>query len=209
MEGTVRYMSVNAHFGIEQSRRDDLEAVGYLLVYFMKGGKLPWMGLKIEGIRERYKMIGHKKEEIRTSKLCAGLPRELSTYFRYVKSLKFIDEPDYNYLRNLFRSCLIARKMKEDDIFDWMELESLQNSPVPQSPWNPYSRANIILEEKYTPPKPHIVVFDSPAKSNLNRHISRSVGNIESTVQEICSSNGSEIPSENEEDVKINKANMI
>ena len=54
-------MSVHAHHGIEQSRRDDMESIGYMLVYFMKGGKLPWMGLKTEDIRERYRMIGHIK----------------------------------------------------------------------------------------------------------------------------------------------------
>jgi hypothetical protein len=129
-------MSVNAHFGIEQSCRDDLEAVGYLMVYFMKSGKLPWMGLKTEGIRERYKMIGHKKEEISTAKLCAELPREIATYLRCVKGLKFTDTPDYNYLRNLFRSCLISRRLKEDDVLDWMDLQSLWPYPMSRASRN-------------------------------------------------------------------------
>ena len=124
-------MSIHAHQGVEQSRRDDMEAIGYMLVYFMKGGKLPWMGLKIDEIRERYKMIGHKKEEINTSKLCAGIHREFGTYLRYIKTLKFTDKPDYNYLRNLFRNCLLMNKWAEDDVFDWMNLRSFQPSPSP------------------------------------------------------------------------------
>ena len=57
-------MSLTSRQGIEQSRRDDLESIGYMLVYFMKGGRLPWMGLKTDDIRERYKMIGHLKVNI-------------------------------------------------------------------------------------------------------------------------------------------------
>jgi hypothetical protein len=186
-------MSVHAHFGIEQSRRDDMEAISYLLVYFLKGGKLPWMGLKIDGIRERYKMIGHKKEEISTTKLCAELPREFGTYLRYVKTLKFTDTPDYNYLRNLFRSCLISRKLPEDDVFDWMNLQSLQPSPVSKSSRNSETRdrRNEVFQERYSPAKPQIVIFNSPTKmnngSNLNRHLSKSVGNIESSAGVTCS----------------------
>ena len=63
-------MSLTSRQGIEQSRRDDLESIGYMLVYFMKGGRLPWMGLKTDDIRERYKMIGHLKvNNVQLSKL--------------------------------------------------------------------------------------------------------------------------------------------
>ena len=204
-------MSVNAHFGIEQSRRDDLEAVGYLMVYFMKSGKLPWMGLKIDGIRERYKMIGHKKEEISTAKLCAELPREIATYLRYVKGLKFTDTPDYNYLRNLFRSCLISRRLKEDDVFDWMDLQSLRPSPMSRASRNsgPTDKPDIVLQEAYTPPKPKIIIFNSPTKtihgSNLNRHLSKSVGNIQSSSGLNCSPMVSESASYYDEESKSNK----
>ena len=97
--GTVRYMSVNAHFGIEQSRRDDLESLGYLLCYFLKGGRLPWMGFREENTRERFRKIGVCKQGINIITFCKDMPREIGTYLRYVKSLRFSENPDYNYLR--------------------------------------------------------------------------------------------------------------
>ena len=174
VSGTVRYMSVNAHFGIEQSRRDDLEAVGYLLVYFMKEGKLPWMGLKTDGIRERYKMIGRIKEEMSTSKLCSHLPREFGTYLRFVKSLKFSDSPDYNYLRNIFRSCLAYRKLPEDDVFDWMIIRSLGASPTSRNSrnscvYNP--GGNIAIPEIPTIFKAPIIMFGSPTRTTHTSHL--------------------------------------
>ena len=124
-------MSINAHHGVEQSRRDDMESIGYVLVYFMKLGKLPWMGLKTDDVRERYKMIGHIKEDITTSKLTGGINREFGTYLRYVKSLKFADRPDYNYLKSLFRNCLKNNQWLEDNVFDWMILASEHPTPTP------------------------------------------------------------------------------
>ena len=97
--GTVRYMSVNAHLGVEQSRRDDLEALGYLLTYFFRGGKLPWMGFHIENTRERFRKIGQCKQLINIHKFCKDMPREFAIYFRYIKTLRFSETPDYNYLR--------------------------------------------------------------------------------------------------------------
>ena len=108
-----------------------MESIGYVLIYFMKLGKLPWMGLKTDDVRERYKMIGHIKEDITTSKLCGGINREFGTYLRYVKSLKFADRPDYNYLKSLFRNCLKNNQWLEDNVFDWMILASEQPTPTP------------------------------------------------------------------------------
>ena len=126
-------MSINAHHGVEQSRRDDMESIGYVLIYFMKLGKLPWMGLKTDDVRERYKMIGHIKEDMTTTKLCGGINREFGTYLRYVKSLKFADRPDYNYLKSLFRNCLKNNQWLEDNVFDWMILGSEQPTRPPSA----------------------------------------------------------------------------
>ena len=97
--GTIRYMSVNAHFGLEQSRRDDMEAIGYLLIYFLKGGRLPWMGYREDNMKERFRKIGLCKQHLNISSLCRDIPRELAIYLRYVRSLRFTEAPDYNYLR--------------------------------------------------------------------------------------------------------------
>ena len=69
----AQYASVNNHLGVEQSRRDDLEAIGYVLIYFLKG-RLPWQGLKAKSAHKKYKMILEKKQSTTISNLCTGLP---------------------------------------------------------------------------------------------------------------------------------------
>ena len=73
LTGTARYASVNAHLGIEQSRRDDLEGVGYVLVYHVKG-KLPWQGVTAQNKAEKYHKIMEKKMSTPVEYLCADLP---------------------------------------------------------------------------------------------------------------------------------------
>ena len=124
--GTARYSSINTHLGIEQSRRDDLESIGYLLIFFLKG-KLPWMGLKKNNNnneKNKYEKIMEKKLSIPTEILCYGIPEEFSMYLSYCKNLKFEDKPDYDYCRNLFIKCLgkfsmIHKIDKELLKFDW------------------------------------------------------------------------------------------
>ncbi len=96
LTGTARYVSINTHLGIEQSRRDDLESIGYLIIYFLKGN-LPWQGLK-HG-KNHYERIKEKKLQIPTEILCYSLPEEVTVYLNYCKSLKFEDRPNYDYIR--------------------------------------------------------------------------------------------------------------
>lgn len=102
LTGTVRYCSVNTQLGVEQSRRDDLESLGYILVYFARGS-LPWQGLRAAGKKERYQRILEKKLQTPVTTLCAGLPPAYTEYVRYCRALRFRDTPDYGYLRALFR----------------------------------------------------------------------------------------------------------
>ena len=122
LTGTARYASVNTHLGIEQSRRDDLESLGYVFVYFNRGF-LPWQGLRQADKRHRYEKISEKKMSTSIEFLCRGFPSEFATYLNYCRSLRFDDKPDYGYLRKLFRDLLIREGMQYDYVFDWSVLK--------------------------------------------------------------------------------------
>lgn len=102
LTGTPRYASINNHLGVEQSRRDDLESVGYVLIYFLKGS-LPWQGLKAKNAQKKYRMILDKKQGVSIAQLCQGCPSQFAEFLAYTRSLKFDAKPDIPYLRKLFR----------------------------------------------------------------------------------------------------------
>ncbi|KAL1923639.1 uncharacterized protein VTP21DRAFT_8619 [Calcarisporiella thermophila] len=121
LSGTARYMSVNTHLGREQSRRDDLESLGHVFMYFLRGS-LPWQGLKAATNKQKYEKIGLKKQVTQIKELCAGFPEEFATYLTYARRLRFEETPDYDFLRELFVRVLHNMGETEDGIFDWMAL---------------------------------------------------------------------------------------
>merc|ERR1712232_828210 len=97
--GTLKYAPINAQLGIEQSRRDDLESVGYVMLYIMNKGQLPWVEdrkLTKEGNRA---WILKQKQEISIEGMCAGFPPYLQAFFEYISMLDFEERPDYKYIR--------------------------------------------------------------------------------------------------------------
>ncbi|KAL7091794.1 hypothetical protein ACP275_12G125900 [Erythranthe tilingii] len=126
LTGTARYASMNTHLGIEQSRRDDLESLGFVLMYFLRGS-LPWQGLKAGTKKQKYEKISEKKVSTSIEALCRGYPTEFASYFHYCRSLRFEDKPDYAYLKRIFRDLFIREGFQFDYVFDWTILKYQQS----------------------------------------------------------------------------------
>ncbi|KAJ1609176.1 casein kinase I [Cryptosporidium canis] len=122
LTGTARYASINTHLGIEQSRRDDLEALGYVLMYFNRG-TLPWQGLKATSKKDKYDKIMERKIATPIETLCKHHPFEFITFLNYCRALRFEDRPDYAYLRRLFKDLFFREGYQYDFIFDWSFLQ--------------------------------------------------------------------------------------
>ncbi|XP_021716487.1 casein kinase 1-like protein 2 [Chenopodium quinoa] len=133
LTGTARYASMNTHLGIEQSRRDDLESLGYVLMYFLRGS-LPWQGLKAGTKKQKYEKISEKKVSTSIEALCRGYPTEFASYFHYCRSLRFDDKPDYAYLKRIFRDLFIREGFQFDYVFDWTILKYQQSQIVAPPP---------------------------------------------------------------------------
>jgi serine/threonine protein kinase len=118
LTGTARYASINTHLGIEQGRRDDLEGMLYMLIYFFLG-QLPWQNMDAKDKKEKYEKILEKKLLTTPDTLCHDLPPEFITLLKYVRSLQFDSKPDYDFFRKQFEDILANNNLTDDKIFCW------------------------------------------------------------------------------------------
>ena len=126
LTGTARYASINALRGCDQSRRDDLESVGYVLIYLLKG-VLPWQGIDAKTKEEKYAKILYKKEITPPEELCCKFPNELVAYLKYTQNLEYEEDPKYDYLIELFEK-IIKNILNEkiDYRYDWIIARELR-----------------------------------------------------------------------------------
>ncbi|XP_042551201.1 casein kinase I-like isoform X1 [Dipodomys spectabilis] len=132
LTGTAQYASINAHLGIEQSRRDDMESLGYVLMYFNRTS-LPWQGLKATTKKQKYEKISEKKMSTPVEVLCKGFPVEFAMYLNYCRGLRFEEAPDYMYLRQLFRILFRTLNLQYDYSFDWTMMKQKAAQPAASS----------------------------------------------------------------------------
>ena len=126
LTGTARYASIHAMEEMEQSRRDDLEAVSYVIMYFIRGN-LPWQGMRLKSNEDRYQKILEKKKEITTEELCFEYPKVFYEFVKYAKGLKYSEEPKYDELKKSFVDWLVnQKKEKFDFIYDWTNKEDIK-----------------------------------------------------------------------------------
>jgi len=146
LTGTARYASVNTHLGIEQGRRDDLESLGYVLMYFLRGS-LPWQGLHATDKKHKYDLISEKKMSTPVEMLCQSFPQEFVLYLNYTRSLRFDDKPDYAYLRKLFSELFVRKGFTFDLVYDWTALRKEEHRDKSDRSERPHTEAVRVDEE--------------------------------------------------------------
>ena len=151
ISGSLRYISINGNKGYEQSRRDDLECLGYMLIELSKKN-LPWS--KFENsetdLKKEFQKILELKCSISPEELSSGLPNQFAEYIKYCKNLEFEQEPNYNYLRNLFieiinsnKSLININKFINLMQFSWMA--KVKDNKNNENSWkDSYFRLNIL-----------------------------------------------------------------
>ncbi|RWS13742.1 casein kinase I isoform gamma-3-like protein [Dinothrombium tinctorium] len=115
--GNALYLSINAHKHLEQSRRDDLEAIGYILMHFLRSD-LPWK-ITTFNVEDKYEQIGNEKEKTSLEKLCDGFAEEFVEYLHYVRELEFFEKPNYDMLREKFVNLFNEKYFGADREYDW------------------------------------------------------------------------------------------
>lgn len=125
LTGTPRYASIAALQGIRQTRRDDMESLGYVWMYLLKGS-LPWMGINLRSRDQKFGKILDVKAATSIESLCAGYPQEFAEYLHNVRNLKFDEQPNYTYYRKMFRDLFIRKGYVFDYVYDWTDVSKVK-----------------------------------------------------------------------------------
>lgn len=130
--GTILYLSIGVLRGNEQSRKDDLESLGYMYIY-LATAELPWSKIKVNSLEEMLQKTSELKENTSIEELCKNMPLEMALYMKYVKKLAFDEDPNYDYLRSLFIKVLSKMGETNDNIFSWVDKSKIEKRNIIKS----------------------------------------------------------------------------
>ena len=149
LTGTPRYASINALQGYEQSRRDDLESAGYVLMFLLRGN-LPWQNIKIKGKKDKYAKICNKKKEVSSKELGMNFPSEFAEILDYFKNLGYTETPDYEMCMKKMLNVIAKANETFDYIYDWTTNVNLKKRRSSKSfdPKKKFKRSHTINQQK-------------------------------------------------------------
>ena len=152
LTGTARYASVNAHKGLQLSRRDNLESAAYLLLYFA-AGCLPWQGLKRKNGASSSLRVSKQKQTADLFLFCEarGLPREFAVIVRYARGLAYTQRPDYDHVRRTYRGVFDTQGFADDGLFDWTASPERKQSLQPRGNAGSYDGSEFCLPYIFRP----------------------------------------------------------
>ena len=127
--GTTPYISINTHRGVQQSRRDDIESLAYVLLYFLRGS-LPWHGIKPVKSKRRHEATLQQKKGSPLDLLGSECPNEFKAFLSYARALPFDEKPDYSYLRKLFRDLLLREGYQYDCPFAMSTTSKISDAQI-------------------------------------------------------------------------------
>ena len=182
--GTARFASINTLTGYTQSRRDDLESLGYVIIYIAKG-TLPWANIKCDNKDELYNTILDIKKKTTPENLCSGLPAQFEEFIKYIRGMSYEQEPNYKYLRNLFLIVLQNLGGKMDFCYDWDNRINDINISSQDIINNSYAADNIPNQNNFNPNVEKIFNDDNTLKNNYDNQIKFALQNGIYTKNEI------------------------
>lgn len=125
----MRYLSIHTHRGFEHARRDDLESLAYVLIYFLRGS-LPWQNIEARSRKKKCDYIMKTKLNTPIGTLCRGQPDAFSTLLSYARGLAFDARPDYKYLRTIFKTTFNLAGYQDNHTYDWTMTRPISCSSI-------------------------------------------------------------------------------
>ncbi len=174
---------MNAHLGNEQYKKDDLESLAYMMIFFIKG-ELPWQNIKAKSRKEKYTKIYQKKKNTVNSELCNFLPDEIKSFVNYILNLNQKQNPDYEKLMNLISNLMKKYGYNNDLQFDWYSPSFIQKLySVPMVDDGENIKSSSIYEEESTKSEKKKLRNKSKKKNNNINNIKK-VSNIINNMNE-------------------------